>query len=182
MNKINIHFIPTNYIVAKVKHLNQILVNNGSEINFKRIHRPHITIVMGELRNGKTVEDLYEPMMNISKNLNSFPITLSKPYLVQKGNTYWFMDIQPERKIIDFKIYIYQELTQLIMPDKFGVPENKPHLTLGYTKNVSKNILDNTLYPKNSVIKEIGISIKGKRGTCLKRLKRFKLNKAGNTI
>jgi 2'-5' RNA ligase len=174
--RINIHFGIPGAMLDSVIAFNELLVHNGSWINFRMDQVPHITLIMGMVKTKENYIALENEVESVALQIEPFIMQLTKPYLQQPANRFVFSDILPDEMIKVTKQKIYHAVKPYITPDRFGGPNNHPHLTLGYFPRKKNALLPQFEWNiPNGTVTVTGISRASMHGTSLPEYKKFSL-------
>ena len=172
--QINIHFCLEKELYAEIKTLNQMLVVNGSDIDFTKKHIPHLTVLLGNVPSLQNYTEILKGISKIASQIKKQKIVIYNPYRVTPKKNFVFIDVAPKNKIKMIKYAFFDEIKKYMHFSYYGRPKVSPHITLGYIENLSDEI-ENTITNirikhTSSVISKIGISPASDKGTCLKEL------------
>lgn len=174
--KFNVNFILDEDSIKRIKSFNKKVCELvGSEINFEKLEIPHITLLKYAIspRDAKIVNSIvFDNLQNLS--FKDFQIEK----VDVKGN-YILADVENCEEILKIGGEIENKIKQYIVepPTHPMSIKNKPHLTLGWTKECEKaqNLFDNKSFPLRVRPMGIRISVKYDHGTIRDALKTIPL-------
>ncbi len=172
--KLNIHVVLGEDAVKQVKKINnEICESVGSDIVFcNSLMQPHITLVMGVLKN---VEDIEKLKIVISNELSKLKIRMvvqfDKITITQNGK--WAMLwLKENQELSNLVSVLKQKLSNIMDISTFDAP----HVTLAKGEQISqfKNVAGLKI-PQSFIVTNIGVGLAGKNGTVLKRISMFQI-------
>jgi len=181
MAKLNIHLTLSREALSYCQ-----LVNNGirqitnSIIIFDENSPmiPHISLIMGELDNKYTINDLIQKVKNFSLKTNSLHFHINPPYIENVRNRYIFSDVDCSDEFSILKKRLYKLLGSKILHCQTDYTEI-PHITLGHIEDkaeIVKNYLVDIKADFDFTSSSIEISEAGPKGTCINSLAIFELS------
>lgn len=177
--KINIHIPIRGSMLDYCIEINQEIqeiTSSGVDFNPKSFQIPHITLYMGFVRNEKDFYSIMKTVYSITKELKSFKISPTCPYLKAPRNNYAFIDTDKSSQIIDLKRIFKSKLDNFLEPLNWDVVGEIPHITIGYIKSkaneVNKLLSDYKLGP-NFYADAVEISFGGPWGSCIGTIRTF---------
>lgn len=182
--KINIHFNINGNLLNVCEQINQEAnshLNGLIKFGTKSILVPHISVFMGYINTFEKFENILQLVSDYAHSCDAFRINPSHLYFKSfspKTSQYLFLDFLQKDKVVLAKDHFCTCLNNLTKPLEWDFKNEIPHITLGcYNPLTSNNkIVDKYHEFPCCDIKEIGISISGKKGVCLGNLKTFELN------
>lgn len=182
--KINIHFNINDNLLALCEQINSEI--NSVEESFikfgpKSIVLPHISLFMGYINSYEQFEYILKITKEFSEKNASFRIDPTRLYIKDTNVTkskYIFLDLLQNEDICENKKYFGDLLHNKVKPLEWNFQKERPHITLGCfdktNKKIEKVIAKYYEFP-SCELKEIAISISGKKGMCFGNLKSYKL-------
>lgn len=183
--KVNIHLNIHGALLDLCNRINNEIRNTGySFIDFseKNIIVPHVSLFMGYINSFEQFEMILKIAHDFSVTTEKFRIDPTRVHLKDTAFTsskYILMDLLQNEEIHQQKQYFENLLKGKIKPMEWDFLNESPHITLGcFDKKPKKieKVLNKYYEFPYCQIRDIGISISGKKGVCLANLKTFDLN------
>lgn len=170
----NIHWVIEEPLYGEVTSLNRILVERcGSEIDFSRDQRPHITLLMGSLLNSDSLSTALGRLSVLAQQLAPIQFALGAPYLEPRTHRYVFMDPVDPSPFVRAKASAALVMSGLFRLPSVGGPDNPPHLSLAYITSSCPLVDDGVANERTgqiSTVRRIGLARCGPHGTCVDQL------------
>jgi hypothetical protein len=175
--RINIHLELPSLVYEVASSLNQSVNEFGDgEIDFKRLHTPHLTLTMGEIKPEVTLEQVSGRARALSNEFDSFRLLAFQPYFAPPLGNYLFLRVAPLDHVIQIKRQTFDAFSDLLLVPAAGQPDSSPHITIGYFQQGQDTIeafLSSKQIFSEGNVTSLGISEMGRRGTCSRLLASF---------
>lgn len=169
----NIHWVIDEPLYGEVTSLNRVLVDRcGSEIDFSRGHRPHITLLMGSLLNSDSLSTALGRLSVLAQLLAPIQFVLGAPYLESCTHRYVFMDPVDPLPFVRAKASAALVMSGLFRLPSVGGPGNPPHISLAYITRECPFVdgVPSERTGQISTVRRIGVARCGPHGTCIDQL------------
>lgn len=183
--KINIHLNICDELLDLCERINLEINEVGySYIKFgaNSIVLPHISLFMGYINSFEQFEYILKLANDFANSNRTFRIDPTRLYIKNTSiakSKYVFLDLLQNDVIQEKKQYFCNKLYDKTKPMEWDFLKEAPHITLGCFDKTSKqveNVLEKYYDFPHCEVKDIGISISGKKGMCFGNLKTFRLN------
>jgi len=174
--EINIHIILPPRINQMATALNLAISSiTPSEIVFdtQSPHIPHLTLIMGDTRPGVSIKDVLAAVQRSLRGVTPFQLETEPPYIAQPSNAFVFLDVGPDELLKALKQRVYDNVSDMLFTPWYGKPDAPAHITIGYVTDKQQQIraaIDAAYTRFMESFSYIGISLQGRRGTCVKLL------------
>ncbi len=174
--KFNIHLKLNNELKNWSIAANQQLIkgiDHDIEFGDNSIMIPHITLVIGELKNANDLNTVVNIASQVLARAGSINVEFSHMDF-SKNNQWAFLWTKENSKINQ----LAESLEQSLAPYFTVTSKNPPHITLAKAKELQKNkhVLDQLEFPKGYVATSADFAFCGKAGTVLEVIKSTALN------
>jgi hypothetical protein len=150
-----------------------------SEIRFfgEAPAEPHITLLMGRVRPGGTLEEVLAILREVLSAERTFAFHTGSLRIVGPKGQFIFLDLKDDREFRRLKRMLYDVLAPVIDFDHHGGPDNKAHITIAYANRTVAELPKTSVLPSHqqSEVHAIGVSYVGKRGTCMSEIAEIRL-------
>lgn len=180
--KVNIHFIVSEPLTSFCFDVSKIikkrtvgLINMGVE----SVIVPHISLHMGFIDSYEMLEEVFSDVYLYAKEMTPFTVNPTCMYfksISPTANQYLFIDLLQNNFLMEQKKILSQQLKKTVYPLGWNMTEERPHITVGCYKNLTRAVCEivnshNMIPPCK--ISQVGVSLAGKYGVCLSLLKVF---------
>lgn len=178
--RVNISLVLNRSMLSYVRLLNRKVVSAGfDEIDFTKgpLPIPHITLLMGDVLSPKEYALLLRGVKECARGLRPFSYYLGMPYLRKPSRHYVFVDTLPRSHFARMRKRLYDAVNASIDCEHHGGANNVSHITIGYSATPYPYLdrLRAVYRDVRGVARSIQVCEVGRRGTCIKRLKYFRI-------
>ena len=139
--RININFELGNECIEECYKINEKISKiTDNEIKYGELScRPHITLLMGEI-DEKDFDKVTSIVNNFESKVLDKQISFSKPSPIFENYIFGWVSEDFHKYFVDDCKRLLNQLKDIITPHEYLISDgtSKPHVTLGYTQNMTK--------------------------------------------